>query len=122
MTSVRPWCEQLFSTIDAKDSRGFAEYLTADALFRFGNAPPVTGTVQIVRALDQFYAGIAALKHDLSDVWSLPEHRICRGTVHYTRLDGAEVSAPFCNVFTMDHERVSRYEIYLDPTGLFALR
>ena len=121
MTSVRPWCEQLFRTIDAKDSRGFAEYLTADAIFRFGNAPSVIGTLQIVRTLEQFFAAIAALKHHLSDVWDLSEHRICRGTVQYTRLDGAEISAPFCNVFTMDHGKVSRYEIYLDPTELFAI-
>jgi ketosteroid isomerase-like protein len=122
MTSARHWYERLFSTIDAKNSQGFAQYLTAEAVFRFGNTPPVTGTTRIIQALDQFFASVAALEHRLSDFWDLPEHRICRGTVHYTRLDGDKVIAPFCNVFTMDHGKVARYEIYLDPTGLFAPR
>ena len=120
MTSTHPWHERLLRTIDAKDSSGFAEYLTPGAVFRFGNAPPVTGSAHIIQALDQFFATVAALEHHLSDFWDLPGHRICRGTVQYTRLDGDHVTAAFCNVLTMDHEKVARYEIYLDPTALFA--
>lgn len=122
MNEIHAWCKGLFAAIDAKDSCGFADYLTSEADFCFANAPPVTGTARIIEALDAFFREIASLEHQIRDAWDLPGHRICRGAVRYTRLDGAQVTAPFCNVFTMDHGKVSRYEIYLDPSGLSARR
>lgn len=118
MTDSRQWCETLFATIDAKNSREFAAYLSADAQFRFGGAPPVAGTAAVIRSLDEFFSGIAALSHRICDVWEFSEHRICRGEVRYRRLDGKEVSTPFCNVFTMRDGKISCYDIYVDPTPL----
>lgn len=120
MTDRRQWCAALFGTIDARDSGGFAAYLTPDAQFRYGSAPAVSGSAAIVQALDGFFASIAALSHRVTDLWEVAGHLICRGEVTYTRLDGQTVTAPFCNVFTMCDERVSHYEIYLDPTPLSA--
>ncbi len=120
MTDRWQWCAALFGTIDSRDSNGFAAYLTPDAQFRYGSAPAATGTAAIVHALDGFFPGIAALSHRITDLWEVPGHLICRGEVAYTRLDGKTVTAPFCNVFTMRGEKVSHYEIYLDPTPLTA--
>ena len=118
MTDPRQWCETLFARIDAKNSREIAAYLSADAQFRFGSAPVIAGTAAIIQSLDEFFCGIAALSHRIFDVWEISDHRICRGEVRYRRLDGKEVNAPFCNVFTMRDGKISRYDIYVDPTPL----
>lgn len=120
MTDRRQWCDALFATIDSMDSRGFASFLTADASFRYGSAPPVINTAAIVQALDAFFGSVARVSHSLRDVWDVDGHVICRGEVRYTRHDGRTVSTLFCNVFTMRDEKIAHYDIYLDPTALFA--
>lgn len=122
MTDRRQWCNALFATIDSMNSRGFVAYLTPDAQFRFGSAPPVVGSTAIIQALDAFFSSVTALSHRIFDVWAFPAHIICRGEVRYTRLDGDIVTAPFCNVLTMYDGRVSHYDIYVDPTPLSAPR
>ena len=120
MTDLEQWINSLFGTIDAKDSKGLSKYLSVDAVFRFGSADPVTGTGAIIDTLDAFFSSVASLSHRVVDSWEVPGHRICRGEVRYTRLDQRIVTTPFCNVFTMQREQISQYDIYVDPSGLIA--
>lgn len=114
------WCRRLFEAIDARRSREFAGFLTPDARFRFGNAPPVEGAAAIVQSVEHFFASVASVSHRVLELWETRGHLICRGEVRYLRLDGRSVEAPFCNIFTMRGEKISSYEIYLDPTPLSA--
>ncbi len=120
MTDYKQWCATMFTAIDSKDSDAFVTFLTADAQFRFGSAPAVTGTATIVDALEAFFGSIASLTHRIFDIWDVEDHLICRGEVDYTRLDGNTVTAPFCDVFTLRDGEISHYDIYLDPTPLSA--
>lgn len=112
------WVAALFSTIDAKSTRDFLEFLAPDAVFRFGSAPPAEGRVAIGAAVDGFFASIRSLTHRVLDVWSQSDTLISRGEVTYMRLDGRTVVVPFCDVFEMRGEQIARYEIYIDPTPL----
>src|ERR1700733_2521966 len=56
------WWQQLFAVIDARDALGFAQLLTPDAQFRFGNAPTVAGTEAIRTAASGFFASIASCR------------------------------------------------------------
>ena len=115
------WCGALFGCIDAGNTRDFLAFLTPDAAFRFGSAPPAEGLSAIADAVDSFLRSVQSLSHRLLDVWSpSPDTVICRGEVTYLRLDGRSVILPFCNVLRMRGGSVSRYEIYLDPTPLVA--
>jgi hypothetical protein len=41
--------------------------------------------------------------------------------VHYTRLDGGEVTLPCCNVLRLhNHDLVSEYRSYMDATPVYA--
>ena len=40
--------------------------------------------------------------------------------MHYTRLDGRQVSVPFVNVFHLRGGEIARYLIYIDNAPLFA--
>jgi len=114
------WTAGLFRAIDARDIEGFLAHLTPEARFVFASFPASVGTAAIRATLEGFFAGIRSLRHAVEDRWSVPGHRVIRGTVRYTRLDGAEVAIPFCNVLAMSGARVADYRIYLDPSAMLA--
>ncbi len=115
----REWWERVFSRIDAGDAAGFVEFLTADAQFRFGNAPAVVGSAAIRAAVAGFFAAIASSRHELLGTWRGPATAVCEGKVTYTRHDGSVVSFPFVNVFEMRGEKIAAYRIYIDNSTLF---
>jgi len=53
--------QDLFRSIDAKDSARFVRFLTPDATFRFGNAPAIAGHAAIEQAVAGFFASLKAL-------------------------------------------------------------
>lgn len=118
--STPEWIPALFASIDARDAGRFVEFLADDARFRFGNLPAVAGRAAIRATVAEFFAGIAACRHQLHAVWSPPGHAIVQGEVAYTRLDGGVVTVPFVNVLGLDGGLVRDYLIYVDATPLFA--
>jgi ketosteroid isomerase-like protein len=112
--------QRLFRAIDAMDLDGFTDCLTADATFRFGSAPPVTGTSTIRDAVGGFFSSIAALRHVLDRTVTDGDTLICEGTVTYTRHDGSQVTLPFANVFELQGRRIHHYKIYADIAPLYA--
>ena len=115
------WWQGLFSKIDAGDGSGFIEFLTADAQFKFGNAPVVTGSDAILAAVTGFFARIRSSRHQLLRSWDAHESVGCEGEVTYTRHDGSVVSYPFANVFRLQGEKILSYHIYIDVSTLFSL-
>jgi len=82
--------------------------------------PDAVGHADIGAAVTAFFGSIAALHHELLQVWTSDAHVIVQGVVHYTRLDDGKVSLPFVTVFAMGGERIDDYLIYIDPTPLYA--
>jgi len=116
------WLRPLFGTIDAADAAGFCAYLTEDALFRFGNAPPVQGRPAIEQAVSQFFASIRRSRHQLVRVWPAARAVAVDGFVTYTRLDGTEITLPFADTMVLRGDRIAEYYIYLDIAPLYAPR
>lgn len=116
----RGWLETLFRKIDEMDVEGFLSFLTADAHFRFGNAPAVHGRKAIGKALQSFLSTIKKSDHRLLDTWAERDATICQGEVTYTRKDNSQVTIPFVNVFRMADARIDQYLIYVDITPLYS--
>jgi ketosteroid isomerase-like protein len=114
------WVHNLFAAIDNKDADAFVAFLTEDAVFAFGNAAPVSGRAAIRDVLVGFFGSIRALRHEVTDAWTLPEVAVAIGQVTYTRLDGSSLSVPFADVLKMRRELVSEYLIYVDASRLYA--
>jgi ketosteroid isomerase-like protein len=112
------WWQQLFAVIDARDAPGFAQLLTPDAQFRFGNAPTVAGTEAIRAAASGFFASIASCQHRLIRTWCGSSGLACEGEVTYTRLDGTAVILPFANVLELRGTLICAYRIYIDNSPL----
>jgi ketosteroid isomerase-like protein len=112
------WMSELFESIDAMDAERFAEFLTDDATFRFGNNPPVTGKAAIRDAVGGFFGGIKAIRHEVSEAWLCANVAVCHGSVTYTRQDGSALTVPFANILTMEGSLIASYLIFVDISGL----
>jgi ketosteroid isomerase-like protein len=116
----KAWWEQLFAAIDARDAVAFSARLTADADFRFGNMPVVSGTAAITAAVGGFFSSVAGCRHALLRTWVDDTTVACEGSVTYTRHDGTAVTVPFANVFELSGRLIRSYRIYIDNSPLTA--
>ena len=115
------WWNELFATIDGKQAKRFASYLTEDGEFRFGSAAPVRGRANVEAYVDAFFGMIGGSRHELVRTWEKEGSAVAEGLVTYTRLDGSQVKLPFVNVFDLSGDEVARYLIYIDNAPLFAV-
>lgn len=118
-TLTTEWLDGLFGAIDSADATTFGTYLTEDAVFRFGNGPPVHGRAAIEQAVRHFFASIRRSRHRIGRVWSTAEAVALEGTVTYTRLDGSELTLPFADTLLLRDGRVAEYYIYIDAAPLY---
>lgn len=110
---------ELFSFIDEKNTERFVAYLADDCSFRFGNLPVVLGVDGISEFVGGFFDSVAALKHDVADIWMLPDGAVCHGMVSYTRHDQSVLSIPFSNIFKVNDGVVCEYLIFADTSQLY---
>ena len=111
----------VMQAVDAKDASRFVTCLTPDAIFRYANAPAVTGPAAIREAVAQFFDAVKALRHELLAVWTQDDMVFCKGEVSYVRHDGSKAGPfPFFNLFKMRGDRIAEYLIYVDISPLFA--
>ncbi|HTT41349.1 MAG TPA: nuclear transport factor 2 family protein [Burkholderiales bacterium] len=112
--------KQLLATIDARDAKAFAGFLTSDATFRFGNHPAVLGREAIEATVGNFLRAIKSVSHALEEQWSLPDVVICTGMVIYIRHDGGTLRVPFANILKLRPAGIYDYRIFVDNSALFA--
>jgi ketosteroid isomerase-like protein len=113
------WLGSLLAAIDGKDTETFLEYLSDDALFRFGSAPAVRGSETIRAAVDGFFDTIKGSTHSLTNTLVNGSTLVCEGEVTYQRLNDSKLTLPFVNVFELDGELISDYKIYIDIAPLY---
>lgn len=110
----------LFAAIDARDGAGFVSYLTENAVFRFGSAPPVQGRDAIQAAVEGFFTTIAGCSHHIAKSLRQDDTLVCEGEVAYQRHDGSSITVPFTDIFEYDGELIAHYKIYIDIAPLYA--
>ena len=110
----------LFAAIDAQDGAAFVSFLTDDAVFRFGSAPPVQGRAAVQAAVEGFFGSIAGLSHAIDRTLGKGDTLVCEGEVTYTRHDGRVVAIPFVDVLEYEGELIAEYKIYIDIAPLYA--
>ena len=111
---------RMFAAFDSKDVSSLAAFMTDDVRLRLGNAEPVDGKFAFVEAVNAFLASVAGFRHQVLNVWSDGDALIAEFDVHYTRLDGSEVTLPCCNVFRLREGLVVEYRSYIDATPVYS--
>jgi ketosteroid isomerase-like protein len=110
----------IFAAFDAKDVSALAAHMTDDVRLRLGNAETVEGKTAFVDAVNAFLASIAGFRHEITDIWNDGDILVAELVVHYTRLDGKQVTVPCCDVFHLRDGLVSGYRSYIDATPVYA--
>lgn len=111
---------EIFAAFDAQEVPALAALMTDDVRLRLGNAEMVEGKSAFVEAVHAFHDSVAGFRHDVVDVWSDGDALIAELEVHYTRLDGGEITLPCCNVFRLRDGSVADYRVYIDITPVYA--
>ncbi|MCE1165854.1 MAG: nuclear transport factor 2 family protein [Bacteroidetes bacterium] len=117
---TRKWLESIGSSIDSLDAGKFAEFLTDDCVFRFGNQPEVNGKQATKDYVAAFFGMIGGCRHKVVDFFVKDNSIVWQGEVLYTRKDGNKVNINFVNVFHMSGNLIKDYLIYIDNGPLFA--
>jgi ketosteroid isomerase-like protein len=112
--------QAIFAAFDARDVAALAELMTDDVRLQLGNSDVVNGKADFVDALGAFFASVAGFRHTVTNVWSERDAIIAELRVHYTRLDGTELTLPCCNVFRLRGGAVADYRVYMDITPVYA--
>jgi ketosteroid isomerase-like protein len=112
--------QAIFAAFDAKDLAGLAALVTDDVRLQIGNADVVEGKAEFTRALAAFFASVAGFRHTVTNVWSDVDAVITELKVHYTRLDGIELTLPCRNVFRIRDGAVADYRVYMDINPVYA--
>ncbi len=110
----------MFAAIDSKDAPAFVGFLTEDAVFRFGSAPPVRGREAILAAVGGFFDTIAGCSHDIQKTLASGATLVCEGEVTYRRPDETEITLPFTDILEYDGDLIAQYKIYIDIGPLYA--
>ena len=117
---TKNYLEGLGKVIDSKDGVKFAEYITENGLFRFGNTEPVIGRKAITDYVNYFFTMHNGSSHKVVNCWETEDAIIWQGEVIYTRKDDKKVTVNFTNIFYMDGDLIKEYLIYIDNSPLFA--
>jgi ketosteroid isomerase-like protein len=120
-TAAAQAAREILAAVDSGDVDALLRHVTDDIRLQFGNAEVVTGRSAFEAAARAFVQSIAAIRHELLDLWEVEGGTIIAVMmVHYKRLDGQELSLPCCNLLGTRAGRVYDYRIYMDINPVFA--
>jgi ketosteroid isomerase-like protein len=112
---------ELLAAVDGGDLAAVAAIVTNDVHLRFGNVEPTDGKADFIKTTQAVFGSIAGIRHDILDIWEVEaETVVAVMDVHYTRLDGGELTLPCCNTFRLRDGLVHDYRVYMDITPVLA--
>ncbi|KLN61924.1 hypothetical protein WH96_04530 [Kiloniella spongiae] len=108
----------LYNAVDGKNTSDLGEFLADDLRFQLGNFDEVRGKDAVLETNEAFFQIIDRMTHRIDGTWAQGDDIICKGEVHYKRLDQSELSLPFATVLRMKSGLIQDYQIYVDVTPL----
>jgi ketosteroid isomerase-like protein len=110
----------VFASVDAMKPEAFAEFLTEDGKFTFGNWPAAEGRAATAKTVSDFFAGIDGIRHDITGVWEDGDTATVQLNVTYFRKNGTSVTLPCANIWKRVGDKIQDYRIYMDVNPVFA--
>src|SRR5262245_6025236 len=105
---------RLFGRGEAFDSVGFIGFFTDKPMYKFGNGEPCLNKAAIKAAVDAFFGSVAALYHDIRNLWEVGDTLFVEMDVTYWRKDGTSINLPCCDIFRFEGNQVSELRIFMD--------
>src|SRR5438105_807470 len=93
---------RLFGRGEAFDSEGFIGFFTDTPMYEFGNADPCLNKAAIKASVDNFFGSVAALYHDIRNLWEVGDAMFVEMDVTYWRKDGSVITLPCSDIFRFE--------------------
>ncbi|XEC97393.1 nuclear transport factor 2 family protein [Paenibacillus tarimensis] len=112
---------QMYEKVDGGDVDGFLSYLEPDVVFIFGSEPAVYGKESVRAFARGLLSQVNGVKHDLLDVWDLDgkSKKLVKGEVTYALKTGNTITLPFLNLFVLNEDLITEFQIYADPRRFY---
>jgi ketosteroid isomerase-like protein len=101
------------------DEQRLASFLTENCTFVYANSDPVIGRANAAASSKKFLDLLAAIKHELLEVWGFDDVIVSRIRVTYTRKDGSTLTIPAATIWRVRDRQIDEYRIYVDIGPLF---
>ena len=120
--SAADWTTSFTTAIDTMDIEQLLPFFREDAVFTYGNNPPMEGHDGIRVGIGYFFQGIAGISHTVPNVVEGDGGElVVEFLTTYTRHDGNAVTLPGIGAFDFDDAHLIRdYRVYADVTPVFA--
>ena len=112
--------QRFFAAFDAHDVTTLVGFIAEEIRLRLGNAEMVRGKTAFLDAVNAFHGSVAAVRHEILDVYRDGDVAIVEFDVRYTRSDGNVVTLPCCNVFRLQDGLIAEYRSYVDASPVYA--
>ena len=112
-------CVRLFGRGEAFDSEGFVGFFTDKPMYHFGNGEPCLSKAAIKDSVSAFFGSIAALYHDVRNVWEVGDVVFVEMDVMYWRKDGTLVILPCCDILRFEGHKIQELRIFEDANAVF---
>jgi ketosteroid isomerase-like protein len=110
---------RLFGRGEAFDSEGFIGFFTDKPMYQFGNGEPCLNKAAIKASVDNFFGSVAALYHDIRNLWEVGDVVFVEMDVTYWRKDGTSITLPCCDIFRFQGDQVAELRIFMDANPVF---
>jgi catechol 2,3-dioxygenase-like lactoylglutathione lyase family enzyme/ketosteroid isomerase-like protein len=111
---------EMFEVGAAMDVDKYTSFYTEDALYQFGNAPPVFGPRGIKESSAGLMDMVVRVEHRIKRVWETKDSVVCDMDVTYTRRDGRVVTLPCCDILGFRGDKIREARIFMDIAPVFA--
>ena len=113
-TAAFEFATEVYKAVDSKDEQRLASFLTENCTFVYANSDPVVGRGNAAASSKKFLDLLAAIKHELLDVWGFDDVIVSRIQVTYTRKDGSTLTIPAATIWRVQGKQIHEYRIYVD--------
>ena len=114
------WIVDYFAMVDRRDLDEFLTWYADDASFRFANQPPVRGKPAIRRALEQFYARIAAMRHERTGLWADADSGAFEAIAHFETKSGKTLALPAVSTLRVRDGLIHDFRFVMDAAPIMA--
>jgi ketosteroid isomerase-like protein len=107
-----------FQVVDSGNIPALIEFMTEDAVFRYGSQPPVQGRQAIYAYMSSLKTAVVT-HHQVLHSWNHGDSLVVQGEATFDLPNNGHKVLPFVDVFHLRDKKIYDYRIYIDPTPLF---
>lgn len=115
------WYLGYLDTIDNRDIKSYASYLSDDCILQINNNPSVNGKDQITKHLTSLWTSFNENSHDLLNIYGIDSSFSSEIVNHFTLHDGKEITVNAVGYLDRNEEGLlTSVRLYADFSPLFS--